>query len=299
MRRAALILGAALGLALAVLWATGALDGLGRLAAEAQRQAQGGLARAIRALRAGEPGAVAALLGLCFAYGVAHAAGPGHGKALVAGYGLGRRVPVGRLAALALAASLAQATTAVALVAGGMALLGWGRERLVATAEDVLDPLAWVAVAALGLWLAARGARGLARGGAQPRGHDHDHGHGPRCGCGHAHAPSPEQAAAVTGWREAAVLVGGIALRPCTGAVFVLILTFGMGLAVWGVLGAYAMALGTASVTAGVAGLAVWSREGVLAGLPRLAPPRVLAALELAAGATVAVTAARLAAGAI
>lgn len=74
--------------------------------------------------------------------------------------------------------------------------------------------------------------------------------------------------------KEALALIAGIALRPCTGALFVLILTWQMGIAWAGVGGAFAMALGTATVTILVGWGAFGIRNGMLAsvaGSPRLA----------------------------
>ena len=107
--------------------------------------------------------------------------------------------------------------------------------------------------------------------------------------------------AQVRGWRDAALLVGGIALRPCSGALFVLVLTWQLGIAAAGVIGAFVMGAGTAAVTVAVAALAVWAREGVLEGLhrrllPRTAPgggrwARTVPVLELAVGGTIALAA--------
>lgn len=307
MRRGLTLAGIGVALLLVLLWGLGGFDALARIAAEAQRALQAPLAAAVRAVQAGQPLAWAGLLAVCFGYGVVHAAGPGHGKFVIGGYGLARRVPLARLAGVALAAALAQAGVAVALVYAGVLALGWTRERMVGLAEGMLAAASWGAIALLGLWLVWRGARGALRqgraaraGAVHPAGHhhhhhhthdhahDHGHDHGPDCGCGHAHGPSVEEVAGLTGWRDTLALIGSVAIRPCSGALFLLILTFQMGIGAAGVAGAFAMALGVAVVTLGVAGLAIWSREGVLAGLGEARVWRALPVIEIAAGAMIA-----------
>jgi ABC-type nickel/cobalt efflux system permease component RcnA len=310
-RRGLIALGLAVAAPLLVLWAAGGLDAVTRWSVEAARAAQEAMAAAIRAVRAGHPGAVAGLLAVAFGYGVAHAAGPGHGKVLIGGYAMARRVRLAPLAALSLAASLAQATTAVAVVYAGVLLFGWTRERMAGIAEDWLAPASQAAVAGVGLWLAWRGwrHRAAARGGADraahlqpPRGpdhgHHHDHHHHDHAACGHAHGVSIEAAAAVTSPREAAALVAGVALRPCTGAIFLLVLTWGLGIGWAGVAGAYAMGLGTALVTLAVAALVLWAREGALQTLAGGRIARVLPLVEIAAGLAIAAAAGLLLAGA-
>ena len=297
MRRSLMILGLVLALLGLALWLSGALAGAEDWLASAQERSQTVLAGAVRAIRAGEPGALAGLLAVTFVYGVLHAAGPGHGKLVIGAYGMGRRVPVARLLTLALAASLAQAAVAVAIVYAGVALLGWGRDQTQDWAERVSAPIGTLAIAAVGLWLMWRGLRGLWRQGHAAPGataqDDHDHHDGAHCeSCGHAHGPSLAQVEAVSGWRDALALIAGIALRPCSGALFLLILTWQLGIGAAGVAGAFAMGLGTATVTAAVALAAIWAREGALASLPGAgAAARALPWIEAVSGAVVALAA--------
>lgn len=293
-------LGAVLGiLGLALwLWGFGGADQVARWAAAGQRDVQNAMARGLRALHAGQPGALWALMSVCFAYGFFHAAGPGHGKVLIGGYGVARRVPLARLAALALASSLAQALTAIALVLAGVWALNWTRTQMTEAAERWFAPLSFLAIGAIGLWLAYRGARRLWQQRAQTAHHPHD---GAVCAtCGHAHGPSPEQAAQATSLRAAVALVGAIALRPCTGALFLLVLTWRMDLLMMGVLGTFAMALGTATVTVAVAIAATVLREGTLAQMtPGVGTARLMAGAEMLVGGLVAVLALQLALRAI
>jgi len=254
----------ALGAVALWLWGFGGAEQVARFAATAQRDVQNAMAGALRGLRAGEPGALATLWGLCFAYGFVHAVGPGHGKILIGGYGAGTRVPARRLAGLAVASSLAQAATAVVLVYGAVLVLGWGRAQMTALAEDVLAPLSYALIALVGGWLVWRGLGALR---AMPRddARDTDPADAGVCGtCGHAHGPTVQEAAGVGSIRDAVAVIASIAIRPCTGALFLLILTWRFGLDWAGIVGAFVMGLGTASVTVLVAFTAVGMRESTL-----------------------------------
>ncbi|MDU8926329.1 hypothetical protein RXV86_02930 [Alisedimentitalea sp. MJ-SS2] len=304
MTRGLMLLPLVLGLGLAIwLWGFGGFATLEIWAAEGQREVQNAMARMLRRLRGGDAAALAGLMWLCFAYGFFHAAAPGHGKLLIGGYGLGRRVPMLRLSSLALVSSLAQAATAVVLVYAGVFVFNWTRQRMVDTADRLLEPVSYGAIAVVGLWLVIRGARRLwaawreAQAHSGPGHHTHEDG---SCSCGHKHGITLDEATHVHSLRDAAVLIGSVAIRPCTGAVFLLILTWRMGIDLAGIAGAFVMGLGTASVTVTVAVLSVTMREGALGqvmGGPGAA--RVAAGIELLAGLLVAVVATQLALSAL
>lgn len=296
MRRTFLTLALLLAGALALLWAQGGFDWLAAAARDTQRAAQNAMAGSLRALRAGEAGALAALLGLAFGYGVAHAAGPGHGKLAIGGYGAATRIRLGPIAAIALAAGLGQATTAVLLVHGGIALFGWTRADLTALGEGALAQASLMAIGLIGFWLVWRGTRGMIRQAAPApalavAGPHPGHVDGAER-CGHRHGPGADEVAALTSWRDAVLLIGAIAIRPCTGALFLLILTARMGIPAAGIAGAYAMGLGTALISVTVATLAVTARDGALMWSARLGTLRAFGPLlELAAGLLIALIA--------
>jgi nickel/cobalt exporter len=269
------------------LFGLGGMDLISHWAALQQREAQTALAAGLRAVRAGEPGAWITLMGVCASYGFFHAAGPGHGKLLIGGYGAAARVTALRLSTLAVISSLAQALTAIMLVGAGALVLGWSRARMTDTAEQVLAPASYGAIAMVGLWLAWRGLRRVRSvRAAAPVAED-----GTCHSCGHAHGPSVDQVASLTSWWDAVVIVVSIAMRPCTGAVFLLILCFGLGIPLAGIVGAMVMGLGTASVTVLVAILAVGTRRSALAGWSGSGAVRAIALIEIVAGAVIAVIA--------
>jgi ABC-type nickel/cobalt efflux system permease component RcnA len=302
MSRVVMVAGAVLALGLGLVWLLGGFGPVQAWVLEQQRQVQNALAGAVRAIKGGQPGAIFGLLSVCFAYGFLHAAGPGHGKLVIGGYGMARRVPFGRLAGVALASSLAQAAVAVGLVYAVVALLGLGRSQAEGLAEEVMAPLGTLMVVGVGLWLVWRGVAGL-RGQSSGSHHHHHHAHedhhdhaphshGAVCDtCGHAHGPTVDEVQHLTGWRDTLALVAGIAMRPCSGALFLLILTWQLGIASAGIIGTFAMGLGTAMVTIGVAAMAVWAREGALASLPGQGAARFLPWFEIIAGLVVAVAA--------
>jgi ABC-type nickel/cobalt efflux system permease component RcnA len=208
--------------------------------------------------------AAAGLIALAFAYGIFHAAGPGHGKAVITAYLLADRRSLRRGVALAALAALTQALTAIALVFGFVLILeASGRQIQLATRE--LEVLSYAMVAALGLWLTWRALAPLAAPLAALAAHDgavHHHHH-------HHHVPGPEADRPLT-WRNAWPVIASIGIRPCTGAIVVLVFAHSLGLYAAGIVATLSMAVGTALTVSVLAVLAVGARD--LAG--RLAAAR-------------------------
>ncbi|QYX58677.1 hypothetical protein K1T73_15650 [Roseovarius sp. SCSIO 43702] len=216
-----------------------------------QRAFQDVMARALHGIRAGEPLALWTLCLSTAAYGFVHAMGPGHGKILLGGAALASRASLLRLAVLTLLSSLAQAGTAILLVGGLAFAFRLGSDGLETLAERWLAPASYLAIAAIGGVLVWRGLRGLAvaRGTA------------PDPCCGHAHGPSAQEAATLASTRDALALIASIAIRPCTGALFVLVIAARFD-AFWaGALSVVTMGLGTAAFNLAVAGSGVAARR--------------------------------------
>jgi ABC-type nickel/cobalt efflux system permease component RcnA len=258
---------------------------------------------AVRAIRH-DGSAIWTLLALSFAYGVVHAAGPGHGKAVVSSYLLATRQTLRNGITLAFVASLAQAGGAIALILIASMILHMTSVSMT-RADFYFEIVSDALIVMLGCWLVwskiirsastlrlnfepvnalTRPQRYLAgatiegasrfqacdvseppmvlpplprRSHAAPFNH-RDIG---ACDCGHSHMPD---AAAVEGsldWSKAWTVVASTALRPCTGALIVLVFSISQGLLLAGVAATLVMGLGTAVTVASLAVLAVSARK--------------------------------------
>lgn len=164
---------------------SGPLAGLYVWIAQQMRWFNQTLAKALRDIKAGDAwSASLTLILFSFAYGVLHAAGPGHGKAIVSSYMLADGQTVRRGVQLAFLSSFVQAVVAVGLFATIVLLFQGARTQIVA-AEVRLEQASWLLVALLGAWLLGRQLLGWITGrGGHHHHHDHGHGHGAH---GHHH----------------------------------------------------------------------------------------------------------------
>lgn len=250
-----------------------------------QQRLHRALAGAIRTLKAeGSVTAAWALISLSFLYGVFHAAGPGHGKAVLSTYLVTQPTALKKSLALAAASSFMQGVTAIVVVMGVLTVLGVAL-RSSGMIVQWLEAASFALVACVGAWLIWRSLRvlfpQLAPAGGGHHHHHHDHGHGQHhdhdCdahGCGHTHMPTPQQASAAGSLREMAGVVFSIGVRPCSGAILVLVFAQVAGMTLAGIAAVLAMSAGTALAVALIALAAVGLRDGAWA-VTRLDDARV------------------------
>ncbi|MGH1589486.1 nickel/cobalt transporter [Methylobacterium phyllosphaerae] len=260
-----------------------AATGIGGVILALQASFSRSLNAAVGALRGG--GSWSPLVGLAFAYGVFHAAGPGHGKAVIAGYILAGERALRRGCVLSLCAALLQALVAGAIVGIGSLILN-ATAASITRAGTLIETVSFALVALIGLVLTWRKAGRLVHLRAA-------------CGPGCSHLPEPEAIERLETWRERAGVVLAAGARPCAGAVLVLVFAVSQGVPGAGVLAVLAMALGTALTTTALACLAVFAKRAALrlAGGRGQAGVLAVGGLELVAAAFVLVLGAAMLSG--
>ncbi|MBT3025718.1 MAG: nickel/cobalt transporter [Candidatus Thiodiazotropha sp. (ex Ctena orbiculata)] len=251
-----------------------------------QREFHRALTRELRELR-GKDSVGWVLVLMSFLYGVLHAAGPGHGKVVLTTYLLTHRSRLNRGIAMGTAAALLQGVTALLLVYGLIGFAGW-LPRETETASLWVTRVSFSLLAIVGLYLLARAVATMAHSVRQLRhetGHVHhehaDHVHGAGCGC--RHLPSVVEIDTVDSRHAVAGVVLAIGLRPCSGAVLVLILAAVMELTWHGAFAVMAMSVGTAITVVVLAIFATKARNWASVVVAHQSPLWTLAAGGVAA----------------
>ena len=246
--------------------------------------------------------AVWGLLGVSFLYGVFHAAGPGHGKAVISSYVVANEETWKRGVVLSFASALLQALVAVAVVGIASALLS-ATAATMKSAVDVIEIVSYALIIAIGVrlaWVKGVGLVNAWRGrksssaahahhehahhehahhghahanSGNPAHHSHhdhahhahdhhDHHHDEHASAwGHAHAPEPQELAGPGGWKRGLSAIVAVGMRPCSGAIIVLVFALAQGLFWAGVAATFVMGLGTAITVAVIATIAVGARN--------------------------------------
>ena len=257
---------------------------------------------AIRAAKS-DGSAVWTLLLVSFAYGIFHAAGPGHGKAVISSYLIANQETARRGIVLSFASALMQSLVAVAIV-GVCAWLLNATAKTMCGAERAVEIASYALIAAFGARLVWIKGGGFIRALQMPRlapapaialagrdhaaGHGHDHHHHRHAllahdharhhddhgddhhhdqdhvhdeHCGHSHGPTPDQLAGPGGWQRGLSAIFAVGIRPCSGAILVLVFALAQGLFWAGIAATFVMGLGTAITVATIAILAVSARN--------------------------------------
>lgn len=233
------------------------------------------------------------LVFISFLYGVFHAAGPGHGKAVISGWLLATRNDLRRGIVIAAMSSMFQALTAI-LIVSGLLLFVSSAASLARDVAGFLESASYLMIAGVGLYLvwtsfasaraslavmplapaavaagsavvSTRVHEGFSFGSVLPRDPlPADHVHGPDCGCGHAHLPEAAEVRGDWSWSKAFTLALAIGLRPCSGALLVLMFAWGIGIFWAGILSTLAMGVGVFITISVIASLAVFAKSAAL-----------------------------------
>ncbi|MEP7454351.1 nickel/cobalt transporter [Phyllobacterium sp. SB3] len=238
------------------------------------------MTKALKAMRE-DPWQASILVGLSFLYGILHAVGPGHGKAVISSYMVANETTLKRGVFLSFASSMLQALTAIFII-GLTFLVLRGTTVSMDDATHVMEVASFALIIAFGLSLlwrkvprlfAAKAAHAHAGHEHHHHNHDHahhhhshDHGHSHAAGevcetCGHSHAPDPAMISGDFNWKTAWAAIIAVGLRPCSGALIVLTFSLLNGLVLGGVLSVFAMAFGTFITVAVLATLAVTAKN--------------------------------------
>lgn len=214
------------------------------------------------------------LLWLSFGYGVFHALGPGHGKAVLTAYVLANKETIRNGALLAMLSAFLQALVAIALVAvaaGVLQVSGVAMNR----ATWWLELASYMLMVALGAWLvfkhvlqpvlsSLRDRRSAHAVNTQHAHAHHQHAHVHDENCGHVHMPDPALISGPMNWSKATSAILAVGLRPCTGAIFVLVFSLAQGFFIAGIAAALAMGVGTGLTVAALACSSLWISQAAV-----------------------------------
>jgi ABC-type nickel/cobalt efflux system permease component RcnA len=212
------------------------------------------------------------LAGFSLIYGVIHAIGPGHGKIVITTYLATHPSRLKSSLKLTFASAIVQGLVAILLVSVVLGVLQLSSRQL-HQSSFWMERGSFILVMLLGLLLCWRALKrvwqtikSLRRAPAMkihslsPMGSE-THVHDEHCGCGHQHVPSDQQLQAGGDLRTQIAIVLAMGLRPCSGAIMVLLFSKVIGVYSWGVISAITMAIGTSLTVSLIGVLVFYSRE--------------------------------------
>ncbi|EGT4256406.1 nickel/cobalt transporter [Citrobacter amalonaticus] len=211
-----------------------------------QREVNQQLSALLKAVAANPTQAGGTLLLLSFLYGVLHALGPGHGKVVITTWLATHPSKLKSSISLTLASALLQGLVAIGLVVVVLSILQLPARQL-HLSGFWLEKGSYALVGILGIllcWRALKRLRALLRKPTFTAFTPH-HVHHENCGCGHQHLPDPDQLNRDDDWRARLMIILSMGMRPCSGAIMVLLFSKVIGVFYWGIASALAMAAGT------------------------------------------------------
>lgn len=211
-----------------------------------QREVNQQMSGLLKAVAENPTKAGGSLLIFSFLYGVLHALGPGHGKIVITTWLATHPSKLKSSIGLTLASSLLQGLVAIALVVVVLTVLQLPARQL-HMSSFWLEKGSYALVGVLGLLLCWRAVKKLRALLQKPKfkAFTLHHVHDAHCGCGHQHVPTQEQLQSGDDWRARLVIILSMGMRPCSGAIMVLLFSKVIGVFSWGVMSALAMAAGT------------------------------------------------------
>jgi nickel/cobalt exporter len=226
---------------------------------EQQQAFYGSMSGTLRQIKTTSPYAAAwTLMFLSFGYGIFHAAGPGHGKTVISAWLLATENELKRGIVIAFLSSVIQALVAILLVSVLLLLVASASS----TARDMagfLESASYAMIGAMGLYLIWTALRPHAQHVDHHHDHHHEHVHDEHCG--HTHVAEAKQVRGQWSLTKAFSLAFAVGIRPCTGAILVLILANALGIYWAGVASTLVMAIGTFLTVSVIAAIAVYSKK--------------------------------------
>lgn len=203
------------------------------------------------------------LLLFSFLYGILHSAGPGHGKVIITTYLATQPKQLKKSLVLTLFSAIMQGIVAISLISGLLIILNLSTKHL-KMSEYWLEFASYILIIMVGLFLCFRSLKKLLGMMRKPRPKSlhirqirpldasekltQTHHASCEC-CGHKHIPNQTEMNHSKGWIGDLGIIFAIGMRPCSGALLVLIFSYTIGVYYWGMLATFAMSIGTAITT--------------------------------------------------
>lgn len=214
-----------------------------------QRENNAALSQLFYAVKAHQNTAYLSLIWISFLYGIVHSVGPGHGKIIVTTFLATNPAKTKQALLLTISSAIMQALVAVVLVSSLLFIFD-GSMRDVNSKVPMLINLSLCAVILLGATIVFKTVRQLWQVFHQNKLKEE-----------HRDFPDADSINKASTWKAYAGIIISIGIRPCTGAIMILLFSKVINLYWLGVVSAFLMALGTAITTSTIAMLTISGKK--------------------------------------